>query len=177
MNLRNIFIKASTAIAMTGLTVTAANAIDLTATATATVVNPLIISQTTAMNFGTVSGTSTAGTVTLATNGNRTTAPLNGPETINNDGVAGSYLINGQSGLTINLDIANGTLSEPGGDTMGVSNFTIDIGTLPYTGALPNVGPPGTGEQAFSVGADLAVAASQTPGTYSGTFAITVNYQ
>ena len=141
MNLRNIFIKASTAIAMAGLTVTAASAVDLQATASATVVDPLAIAQDTPMDFGTISGSGTAGTVTLATDGSRTTA--NGAEIIGTDGVAGSYTITGQGGLLVNIAIANGTLTGPGTD-MPVSNFATSLGAPPIVNEpIPAAGPTG----------------------------------
>ncbi|TNF91631.1 MAG: DUF4402 domain-containing protein [Gammaproteobacteria bacterium] len=172
MNLRNIFIKASTAIAMAGLTVTAANAIDLTATATATVVEPLAITQVTPMDFGTISGTLTAGTVRLAVDNSRSV--LGGAQTLINDGAAGDYTITGEPGLLFDLSFANGTLTGPGAD-MIVSNFQTSLGAPPLTSNLDAAGPT-AGEANFQVGADLAVGSNQVSGDYNGTFTITVNY-
>ncbi len=65
---------------------------------------------------------------------------------------------------------ANGTvsLSGPSGATMALNNFTSNpsgIGTL-----------TGSGSQSVTVGATLSVSANQTPGAYTGSFSVTVDY-
>ena len=51
---------------------------------------------------------------------------------------------------------------------MTVDTFNHDAGATPSL-------PPG-GSETFNVGATLNVGATQASGTYSGTFAVTVNY-
>lgn len=68
-----------------------------------------------------------------------------------------------------------------GSQTMTVDSFTPNP---TGSGGLNQLGNSGrhrittsTGLFTFNVGARLIVAGSQTPGTYSGTFSVTVNYQ
>ena len=51
---------------------------------------------------------------------------------------------------------------------MTVDTFTDDAGVNPKL--------PAGGSDTFNVGATLNVGATQAAGTYSGTFAVTVNY-
>lgn len=72
---------------------------------------------------------------------------------------------------------SNTTLSNGTGQSMTVNNFTIagDGDANPYTRILHNDGT-GLGLDTFGVGARLDVDADQVPGTYSGTFVVSVQY-
>ena len=59
------------------------------------------------------------------------------------------------------------TITEVGGDTMTVSNFTSDTPTATLSG----------GSSYFDIGGQLNVSATQVAGTYTGTFSVSVEYQ
>ncbi|HTK78648.1 MAG TPA: DUF4402 domain-containing protein, partial [Gemmataceae bacterium] len=69
----------------------------------------------------------------------------------------------------IRLPSAPITLTRSGGtETMSVSNWTLDGPTNRKVGANEAF--------QFGVGAQVSVAANQAPGTYVGTFNVTVHY-
>lgn len=139
-------------------------------TATATVIAPLILTETTPMSFGTIAAGATGGTVVLSTAGARAvTGDVNaiaaGP------GAAGAFTVQGEAAQAYTMTIAPGTLSDGLGNTMAVGTFVYTPPVL--TG----------GADAFNVGATLTVGGSQAAGAYStGTlpggapFVITANY-
>ena len=112
------------------------------------------------------------GSVTIAPNGARSRS--GGVILINSAG-AGSAGFNvaqlkGGTNKSVVMSLpANGTVSiSSGASSMSLANFINDSGTvLPLT-------PAGL---ILNIGATLTVAPNQAPGTYSGTFNLTVNYQ
>ncbi len=58
---------------------------------------------------------------------------------------------------------------------MHVDGFNSDKSVTRST-LSGTIGSGGTGTLTFNVGATLTVKASQAPGTYTGTFPVTVNY-
>lgn len=148
----------------------AAIAVDATGDATATVVEPLQVSQDTAMDFGQFSApTSATETITMATDGSMTTS---GTEIhlFSPIGTAGAFTITGEPGklVAVSLGAATVQLSDGGTNTMDLSPA---LSTL--AAALDGT----TGQAALSVGGDLDVVAGQAAGSYSGTYTVTVNYQ
>ena len=137
-----------------------------TSNADAEVVTPISISNTGGMDFGRISNTGVAGTVVLDTGGARTATNVDlltgGAEQ------AASFDVSGDASANYSITLPASTTITSGGDTMTVDTFTHDAGGGP---ALD-----GTGSDAFSVGATLNVGGAQASGTYSGTFAVTVNY-
>jgi hypothetical protein len=121
------------------------------------------------LSFGTFVST-TAGTVTVATNGGRSNT--GGAYVLNQGGSASAaqLTIKGapHSSYAITLP-ANGTvtLSDGKGHSMAVGNFVSVI-----NGAG---GPAGT--VALDIGATLSVNQSQARGGYTGSFNVIVNYQ
>ena len=165
----NKFLIAAGAAALSaGIYTSAVSAASVTATATANVVQGLTITQDNGgINFGDVSE-SGAGTVVIDTSGGRSTSGgadvlLGGSES------QGIYTITGETGkaytITYNLG-ADVTITDPvSSDTMIVNGFTDDAsGTASAAGETVNVG------------ATLNIGAGQTPGTYSGTYPMTVEY-
>ena len=149
---------------------TIANAASTSGTASAVVEAPLTVAQDAEMNFGTVTGGATPGTVVLDTAGARTVT--GGAQVIAlNPGSAGIFTITGEAGRTYVVTFsASATLSD-GSNTMTVDSFTHNSsGTL--------VG----NSESFQVGGTLNVGANQISGSYSTTnaggspFTITVNY-
>ncbi|MDQ3279075.1 MAG: DUF4402 domain-containing protein [Bacteroidota bacterium] len=146
------------------------------ADAFATVVTPIAISKAADLNFGniavqsTASGTGAAGgTVVLATGGSRTatggvTLPA-GTGTVS----AASFTVTGEGSRTFAITLpASTTLTRlTGTETILVNNFNSDPAT---TSALSG------GTKTVNVGATLNVLIDQAPGTYKGSFNVTVNY-
>ncbi|WP_111707879.1 DUF4402 domain-containing protein [Lutibacter citreus] len=140
-----------------------------TATATATIVAPISILKTADMNFGNVAVAGTLGTVVLTPAGARSvTGGTTLPTTTGPVGAA-TFEVDGQGTYTyaITLPSSAHTISN-GANNMTVDNFTCNTGAGTLT----------AGEQTFTVGATLNVAASQVSGTYTSgsAFDVTVNY-
>jgi hypothetical protein len=146
-----------------------------TASAAATILAPIAISNTVDMDFGILAGSVTPGTCVLATNNSRT---VTGGVTIMAGGTptAASFNVTGSAGAIY-------TITLPAGATT-VSNGTQ---TMTVNAWVSNPTPTGTltgGASTLLVGATLNVAASQAAGVYntsnaggSGEFTVTVNYQ
>ena len=137
------------------------------ATASATIISPITINNTSALNFGNIiDGT---GTVTLSTAGVRSTdyQAFSGNQA--GTVTAASFNITGQGAYTyaITIPTSGVTLTEVGSTTMIVDNF---VSNPSGTGTLS----AGTGT--VLVGATLNVVAGQTTGVYTGTFNVTVAY-
>lgn len=138
-----------------------------TADATATIVAAISIDNTEDLNFGEVVTSSGSGTVTVSPAGVRTASGV----TLGSDAAvsAASFSVTGGAGYTydITLPSSSVTLSD-NGNTMSVDNFISDpsgSGTLSSGGT-----------QTLNVGATLTVGENQAPGSYSGSFVVTVAY-
>ena len=80
---------------------------------------------------------------------------------------AAGFTISGVSGQNVGVTVpANVTLSETGGATMSA---TLSGSATTFTLAAA--------ASTLNVGGTLSVGATQVAGNYSGTFAVTVNYQ
>ena len=124
------------------------------------------ITNDVALSFGTLISGPTAGTVTVTSAGATTTT--GGVTAFGGGSVPASFTITiaqGNPNYTILLPLS-ANLTGTGGP-MVVDSFE----STPGNGG--HIRPP-TGFQSMTVGATLHVAANQAPGTYSGTFAITV---
>ena len=138
--------------------------------ATATVVQPLTISSTSTLNFGSfVAGTS-AGTVTISANPYTRTSD-NVRLVASNPGSVSTVVVTGveNTGFTVIFPQTVSLSTSAGGASMTLNTFTSSL--------LNNGGMVGTnGSQSFQVGARLNVGASETSGVYSGSVPITINY-
>ena len=143
-----------------------------TASATATIITPIAITNALDMNFGNLTvQAETSGTVVIAPTGTRTkTAGVNLPSTTGTF-TAASFIIEGASEYAYIITIpstgyiiTNATTLE----TMTVSAFTSSPSS---TGILD-------GSKTLNIGATLNVAAEQVPGVYTNAtgFDVTVNY-
>lgn len=151
-----------------------------TARAEAVVVQNLTFVKVDDLAFGRVVPGTTAGTVVLAPNGSRTSTGgvrLASGGSMQPASFAGKGSFNQQ--VTIRLATNTTTLNRVGGGgTMTVDTFiigstpTAQITTTPRTFRISN----SSGIFLFPVGATLRVKANQAPGTYTGTFSITINY-
>ena len=143
-------------------------AADVTGTATANVLAPLAISQTTQMNFGDVAGDATSATTVVLTTAGATSS-VDGAYALNGSGAAGAFNVTGSGTLAYDITLPVGAVTlTSGGDTVTVDNF-IDSkgGSSSLTG----------GADSFTVGATLNLGAAQAAGTYNGNYTVTVEYQ
>lgn len=156
-----------------------ASAIAATAdgTATATVIQPITVSETTPLAYGALAVGTTGGTVTIDTAGTATASA--DIDLISSARSAATFTITGEPlfAIAVSLNTAGAQLDDA---TAGGGGTPMTLGSFTNTG-LPvslNIG----GSATFDVGATLNVNASQTPGDYStGTgdgspYTVTVNY-
>ena len=135
-------------------------------TATAVVLTPLSIVQTTQMNFGDVAGDAdNATTVTLASGGGTTASA--GANAAGSP-VPGGFTVTGSGSLAYDITFPTPSSLTGAGTAMVVDTFETSVGT---TSSLSK------GSDSFTVGAVLHVNANQTSGTYNGTYDVTVQYQ
>ena len=160
----------SFAVLFAGLTTAAFAQISATSNASATIVGPIGITNTTPMNFGNVAVSTAAGTVVMTPAGVRSVTGGCTLPAITGTVTAAVFTVTGAASYTyaITLPTAATTI------TSGTNNMTVDnwSSTPSGTGTLTG------GSETLSVGARLNVAGSQAAGTYvSGTpFTVTVNY-
>lgn len=145
----------------------AATSASVSNTATAIVITPITVATTANLVFGAVQPKSVAGSVTLSPSGTRT-----GSNVVLSSmalGNAAGFNITGYANANFTIALPSSiTLSGPG-TAMTLSSFTSSLGT---SGTLSTAGTA-----TLRVGGTLAIAANQTPGVYSGSFNVTVNYQ
>ncbi len=134
--------------------------------ADAEVVTPIGISNTTGLNFGRVAETGVAGTVVLDTASART--PTNVDLLSGGTVTAATFAVTGEVSEAYSITLPASATIISGANNMTVDTFTHDAGGAP---ALD-----GSGNDSFNVGATLNVGAAQAAGSYTGTFAVTVNY-
>jgi spore coat protein U-like protein len=136
----------------------------------AIVLKPLSLIKKTNMDFGTLIESASAGTATIdPTSGAVTTT--GGVTAVPSATSAAQFLGAGSRNSPYQIRLPNAaiTLTRAGGtETMTVSNWTLDGPTNRKVGANEAF--------QFGVGARVSVAANQAPGTYVGTFTVTVHY-
>jgi hypothetical protein len=145
------------------------------ANASATIISPIAITKTSDLVFGNLAvgavggnvAVSTADVVTISGAGTTVAQP------VGNTGspAAAVFGVAGEAGLTYAITLpADGavTITDGASNTMQVNGFVSNPGT---TGTLS-----AGGTDTLKVGATLAVGNNQVPGTYTGTFSVTVAY-
>jgi hypothetical protein len=146
--------------------------VNATATASATIITAIQISNAADMDFGNVAVSGVAGTVILTPAGGRSTTGGVTLPVVTGTVTAAAFDVAGQANFTysITLPAAATTIDDGGGNTMTVDTWTSNptpTGTLDVTG-----------NETLTVGATLNVGASQASGTYTSAtpFTVTVNY-
>jgi hypothetical protein len=158
--------RALTAIALAAAVLAApAKADTKTASATATVMIPMTITKTADLRFGSFAPTTTAGTVTIATGGGRTSSNVQ-LSSMTTSGAA-AFSVAGDTTATYAITLPGSATLTNGASSMTISSF---VSNPSGTGTL--VAGAGT----VSIGGTLAVGASQTAGSYTGTFSVTMDY-
>ena len=157
--------------------VQSANAV--TGNASAVLVAPISITQSTALNFGSIANSvPAAGSSTFVIN-NDGTAPTVGTNLaqVGTAATRGIFAVSGTGNLAYTVTIPAGsiTLTESGGagHTMSVGTFTSRTGAGAGT-----AGTLSSGSDTVYIGATLTVqdAATNEAGTYNGTYTVTVAY-
>jgi hypothetical protein len=147
---------------------TSAQAATVNGSGRAIIITPFQFIQVDDMAFGTIVPGGTPGTVTLdSISGARTTG--GGVIALGGTSQRARFVGAGSDGQTVDITLgAPPTLNDGGGNTMTMASLDLD-GPSSRT-----IGP----DLAFDVyvGGTLNVDANQTPGTYSGTFSLTVQY-
>ena len=126
--------------------------------ASATVIGPLSITQTTPLNFGSFSSGATSGTINSfgSTTGGVTSLALGSPAIFNVTGNPNTnFSITGPASVVL---------------SSGLNTMTATL-TVPTGSSLDTAG-----NRAFNVIGTLAVAANQATGTYTGSYNVSVNY-
>jgi hypothetical protein len=150
------------------------------AQADAVVVTALSLIKDEDLEFGTMLAGPTAGIVIVPPSGARTAT--GGVTLVGNTFYPARFAGRGRLGQTVQISINANILTinrVGGGATMLVDTWTV--GSTPTATITTNpraftISSP-TGVFNFPLGARLRVGASQLPGTYRGTFTITLNYQ
>lgn len=141
-------------------------AADVTGNATAEIQAPIVLSEDTAMDFATIIADPAGDTVTLDL---ADAVSSTGASTFSGTPASADFSATGTASAAVSISFSTGdTLTGPG-TAMALGNFQHDGGGTPAF--------DGTGNLALIVGADLTVGASQTAGTYTGTYTLTVDYQ
>ena len=164
MKIRNILtVAALVAIVASPATVKAASD---SATASASIAAAVTVTKVSDLEFGLISPTGTAGTVSVSDTGTRT-GDANVILQAGDTPSQASFNVAGANSQAITVTIpASATLTGPGTDmTASLSQTDAGSQTLDGSGAFT-----------VDVGADLSVGANQTAGEYSGSFNVTVIY-
>lgn len=139
----------------------AANSV--TAGASVEIAAPVSITQNTALAFGNVGPSALAGTVAVSLVGVKSVT--GGVSDLGGTPAAGAFTVTGANGAIYTVTVpATVSLTGPG---------TAMTATLVHDGGGALTG----GTDTFNVGGTLAVGASQTAGSYSGSYTVSVNYQ
>lgn len=142
------------------------------------IVRPLEFIRVENLDFGTVIRATTAGTVTIAPNGTRT--KTGNVILIGTGFQPAKFAGMGTNNQNVDISLGAASIFATGpGAPMRVRTFVM--GSTPT--AVLTTNPQrfrinsATGIFTFPVGATLEVGANQVPGTYTGTWTITLNYQ
>lgn len=142
-----------------------------------TVVRPLSFVIDDNLDFGSLFPSTVAGTVVMAPSGARTAN--NGIVLVGTGHTPATFAGMGTNNQRVDVSLGSNSIFITGpGTRMRVRDFVIGstptavLSTVPRRFRINSA----TGVFAFPVGATLEVGANQTPGTYTGTWSITLNY-
>ena len=166
------FVAVGAALAAASFATSASAAASATATATAEILQSLTLTADTPLDFGQIAA-NTGGTVKVNAD---STVVQTGSVVWTGTRAPAGFTVTGSKGssVLVTLPTVASTLYL-GGNTASPSKMTLDqFNTNPVGAFQLDVT---TGQANFSVGGRLAVGSAQTAGTYSGTFAVSVEYQ
>jgi len=139
-----------------------------TATASAQIIQPLVITKVTDLAFGNIASGTAAGTVVIDTESNRMGDGGITLITAGSVSNAANFSITGYAEATFTIELPTSIVIASSGNEMTVDNFVSSLGE---TSTLDELGAAD-----LYVGATLNVEANQAPGLYEGTFDVTVAY-
>jgi hypothetical protein len=139
-----------------------------TATASAQIIQPLVITKVADLAFGNIAAGTTSGTVVIDTDGNRMGDGGITLITAGSVSNAANFSITGYPDATFTIELPTSILIASSDNQMTVDNFVSSLGETSSLDAM--------GESMLNVGATLNVEANQAPGLYEGTFDVTVAY-
>ena len=145
-----------------------ANAATTTTTVEVNVVSTINLVAQNGIVFGDISSSSSPGTVTIGTDGSRTTS---GGATVNTNtsGTPALYEVSGDPNAYFSITLPDSTvLTSAAGNKMTVSNFN----SVPAVNGQLDAG----GRLSLNVGATLGVGSFQPFGAYSGIMTTTIEY-
>ena len=145
-----------------------AQAATTTSTVEVNIVSTITLVAQNGIVFGDISSSSSAGTVTIGTDGSRTTS---GGATVNTNtsGTPALYQVSGDPNAYFSITLPDSiVLTSAAGNKMTVSNFN----SVPATNGQLDAG----GRQNLNVGATLGVGSFQPFGAYSGIMTTTIEY-
>ncbi len=166
------FVVVGAALAAASFATSASAAASATATATAEILQSLTLTADSSLDFGQIAA-NTGGTVTVKAD---STVTQTGAVVWTGTRAPAGFTVTGTKGssVVVTLPTTASTLYL-GGNTASPNKMTLDsFSVTPVNGFQLDAT---TGAANFSVGGRLAVASAQTAGTYSGTFAVSVEYQ
>lgn len=151
--------------AVAAMVSTGANAATQTATAEVDIVAAVQLTQDAGLDFGVVASSAAAGTVTLPTGSN--TRTCSAAVTCVGTAQRGQFTVSGATtGYVVAVNVPASTTLTSGANTIALS-LNPSLTSFTSTGAA----------QVFFVGGTLSVAANQAAGTYTGTYAVSADYQ
>lgn len=165
------------ALAAASLATSANAAATATATATAEVLNSLTLTADSALDFGQIAANG-GGTVAVSYNNTKTTSSLSSGNPLVSTGTVApaAFSVTGSANATVGITLPTSasTLTWQGTWTGVGAAPTMSLDSFNGLGA---VALNASGAGSFNVGGTLHVGANQYPGTYSGTFDVSVEYQ
>lgn len=165
----------TTLISLNALAAAQAQAATGTGNMSAIILTPIAVTAPTDLHFGSMTESGAGGTMVMDTANTRTAGGAVTAVTGAGLEASGVLSITGATGISIDLSMTAGpfTVSDGGGNTMAVNTFNLETNAGGSAQTISLTASPDT----FPVGATLVVGAGQTPGTYTGTYSVTANYQ
>jgi hypothetical protein len=145
------------------------------ATASATVMAPIVVTKAADLSFGKFA-IGAGGTITISTSGVRSASGVV-PSGDGSTMTAAQFVVTGSKDATYSIT-HGGTTSlsrTSGSETMVLTKFS-DLTAANATAGTANSGTLVTGSQSIYVGGTLTVAANQAPGDYTGQVSVAVEY-
>ncbi|MEO0466736.1 MAG: DUF4402 domain-containing protein [Pseudomonadota bacterium] len=159
--------KLFSAAAVAALLSASAYAASVDSNAGADIIAPLQITNATALYFGTIAPSLTeGGSVVVSPAGGKTCATA--LTCLTDDHTAAAFDVTGEADASYTISLPTSVQISNGAG----ANMTIDS----FAGSKTS-GTLVSGQDNFTVGGSLAVSANQATGEYTGTFAVTVEYQ
>ncbi|HVM39088.1 MAG TPA: DUF4402 domain-containing protein [Sphingomicrobium sp.] len=159
---------AAAALALSATPALAQTQPDKQATATARIVKPLTLTWVQDLDLGSITLVNSGSTTVGISRAGVFSCP-SGNVTCSGTPQVAKYKITGVNNTNVTVNTGNVTLTNSA-DPSKTLTMTVDSpGTV-------NLGNSGTAGTDFSLGGNITVSGATVEGTYSGTFAVTVNY-